>query len=107
MAPLAAFTTFLLAGLTTARLCSNLTIPVSISARQGKYRNVAAETNLQTGAFAHAYTTQGRNYSDVLLEGFQTVTGKYSISAQFCSPGHPSNTTTVQLLSHGIGFDKT
>jgi hypothetical protein len=68
--------------------------------------DVPAESNLAVGAFAKAFTTQGGNYSKTLQENFQTVTGNYSISARYC---HPDNGTgsTIQLLSHGIGFDKT
>lgn len=106
MVPLKTFTSLLLAGLAVAKTCSNLTIPVSISSRQGQYRNVVAENNLEAGAFALAFTQRGRNYSHVLLEGFQTVTGNYSISAQFCHPDYGAG-STIQLLSHGIGFDKT
>jgi len=68
--------------------------------------SIPSESNLDTGAFALAFGQQGRNYSDTQLEGFQTLTGNYSISAKFC---HPDNGTgsTIQLLTHGIGFDKT
>ncbi|KAF2681206.1 hypothetical protein K458DRAFT_372073 [Lentithecium fluviatile CBS 122367] len=106
MAPATTWTPLLLAGLAAARTCSNLTIPVSISSRQGQFKDVPAESNLDTGAFAQAFTQQGRNYSATLLEGFQTVTGNYSISAKFCYPDYGTG-STIQLLSHGIGFDKT
>jgi hypothetical protein len=105
MAPVITFSALLFAGFAVARTCSNLTIPVSISSRQGLFANVSAEGNLDTGAFSAAFTQIGRNYSETLLEGYQTVTGDYSIAATFCQPDAGSG-STVQLLSHGIGFDR-
>lgn len=106
MAPLTSLVSLLLAGFATARTCTNVTIPVDISSRQGLFKSVPAEGNLDTQAFAQAFTQQGRNYSDLLLEGYQTLKGSYKISAQFCRPDNGAG-STVQLLSHGIGFDKT
>ncbi|KAF2641750.1 alpha/beta-hydrolase [Massarina eburnea CBS 473.64] len=106
MAPLSAFTLLFLTGLAAARVCTNVTIPIDISARQGLFQNVPSEGNLDTGAFVQAFNQRGRNYSQTLLEGFQTVTGSYRISAKFCHPDGGAG-STVQLLSHGIGFDKT
>jgi pimeloyl-ACP methyl ester carboxylesterase len=46
------------------------------------------------------------NATEQALKGYATVSGTYNISAQFCTPqGGP--TTAVQVLTHGIGFDKT
>jgi hypothetical protein len=106
MAPVKSLIPVLLAGFAAARTCSNITIPISISARQGRYRNVPAETNLDAGAFAISMTQQGGNLSKTLLEDFQTVTGDYSIAATFCQPDSGAG-STIQLLSHGIGFDRT
>ncbi|KAF2260400.1 alpha/beta-hydrolase [Lojkania enalia] len=39
--------------------------------------------------------------------GYQTLAGDYSISAKFCRPDNGYNGNVIQLLSHGIGFDKT
>ena len=51
-------------------------------------------------------TRQGTNYTASVLEGYQTVSGNYSIAATYCHPDSgPSN--VVQVLTHGIGFDRS
>lgn len=46
------------------------------------------------------------------LSGYATVSGTYQISAKYCTPGASnmtfgSGTPPLQILTHGIGFDKT
>ena len=64
------------------------------------------ETNLEVGAFATRFNQYGYNYSAELLTGYQTLQKSYEISASYCTPESGSK-GTIQLLSHGIGFDKT
>jgi len=106
MAPLQAFAPLLLAGVAAARQCSLFQIPVEISSRQGKFREVPVEGNLDVGAFATRFNEFQKNYTATLLEGYQTLQGKYGISAQYCRPDSGSS-GKIQLLTHGIGFDKT
>jgi hypothetical protein len=89
-----------------ARQCANIIIPVDISSRQGQFKEISVESNLDIGAFAlHRASFQG-NYTAELLQGYQTLEGCYNISAQYCRPDKGSS-GSIQLLSHGIGFDKT
>jgi hypothetical protein len=106
MAPLKALLSLTLAGFAAARQCSNFIIPVSISSRQGQFRKVPVESNLDVGAFAARFNEFQNNYTAALLEGYQTLERNYNISAQYCEPDSGSS-GTIQLLSHGIGFDKT
>ncbi|CAO2657140.1 Nn.00g032660.m01.CDS01 [Neocucurbitaria sp. VM-36] len=96
----------LLAGLAAGRQCSNFLIPVDISSRQGQFKEVPVESNLDVGAFATRFNEYQANYTATLLEGYQTLKGSYKISAQYCQPDTGSN-GIIQVLSHGIGFDKT
>lgn len=43
-----------------------------------------------------------------LIEGTQSVSGSYDIAATLCMPGYTngSEPTTVQFLTHGVGFDR-
>ncbi|KAH7336492.1 hypothetical protein BKA65DRAFT_527260 [Rhexocercosporidium sp. MPI-PUGE-AT-0058] len=51
---------------------------------------------------------QGRNFTDLAIVGYGTTSGTYNISTQFCMPDSSNVTApTVQVLTHGIGFDKT
>ena len=101
------FATFLLAGVAAAKTCTNFTIPVDISSRQGLFREVPTAGNLDATAFAQEFTRIGQNYTAVLLQDYQTLKGSYKISAKFCTPDSGSKSSVVQLLNHGIGFDKT
>ncbi|KAF2440402.1 alpha/beta-hydrolase [Karstenula rhodostoma CBS 690.94] len=106
---MAAFTSLgvvLLAGFVAANTCSNFSIPVEISSRQGVFPNIPAEANLEVTSFAQQFSQQGRNYSAKILQGYATVQGKYEISAKYCQPDN-GKASTIQILSHGIGFDKT
>ena len=87
------------------RNCVNFTIPVSISARQGLFPDIPAKANLEVTDFAQKFVQQGRNYTATILKDYQTVKGDYDISAQYCYPDKVGS--TIQILTHGIGFDKT
>ena len=91
-----------------AKTCVNLTVPVDISARNGVFNIAVPETPLDSTTFIQNLTQQGRNFTQTALTGYATVSGKYDISAQFCTPGETlSPCSTLQILTHGIGFDKT
>lgn len=115
----------LLASVATAHVCINATVPVTITAREATFGNLATpQTNQDAIYFALNETKQGSNFTDVALTGYHTKKGTYNISTQFCMPdsvakevasgtwgSKSSNTNTsnpvVQVLTHGIGFDKT
>lgn len=105
MAPLFTIVPLLLASAATARQCSNFLIPVEISSRQGLFKKVPVESNLDVGAFATKFVEYQNNYTAELLKGYQTLHKSYNISAQYCCT--ESGSGKIQLLSHGIGFDKT
>ncbi|KAL1611949.1 hypothetical protein SLS60_000172 [Paraconiothyrium brasiliense] len=106
MVPATSLSTLLLASFAAARTCSNFSIPIEISSRQGVFPDIPAESNLEVTDFAQQFSQQGRNYSAKVLKGYATVQGKYKISAKYCQPDSGTG-STIQILSHGIGFDKT
>lgn len=107
MAPIfIALAASLFTGYTAARQCQTLSIPVDITSRQGIFKEVPVEGNLDVGAFATRYNQFSFNYSAELFTGFQTLQKSIEISAQYCKPDNGSN-GVVQVLTHGIGFDKT
>ncbi|KAF2192372.1 hypothetical protein K469DRAFT_553285 [Zopfia rhizophila CBS 207.26] len=108
MAPQLRFTPFLLLrGFAAAKTCTNLTIPVNIESRQGLFKTIPFEGNLDATTFSQEFTNIGQNYSNVLLKDYQTVRGQYKISAKFCHPDNGTTSSVVQVLTHGIGFDKS
>jgi len=101
--------TALLAGSAAAKQCRNFTVPVTISARTGVFGNSATiETSLDATTFAQNMTEQGQNYTAAALTGYKTTAGTYNISATYCVPSfsNASGIHAVQVLTHGIGFDK-
>lgn len=108
----------LLVGSVTAKTCINQTVPVTISAREGVFNIAVPQTNLDATTFVQNMTQQGRNFTNVALAGYDTVSGTYNISTEYCVPGNGTPGSagwgssgsgaqpTLQILTHGIGFDK-
>ena len=98
-----------LAASVAAKSCVNMTVPVTIAARTGVFNIAVPQTNLDATTFASNITQQGRNFTETALLGYATTAGTYHISTQFCMPSDMDMKTkpTLQILTHGIGFDKT
>ncbi|KAK8219931.1 hypothetical protein M8818_000346 [Zalaria obscura] len=98
----------LLGCLAAAKTCTNVTVPVTIMARQGMFEVPTLQSNFDATTFALNFTTQGTNFTNASLTGYQTVNLPANISAKYCKPDNDSSASpTVQVLSHGIGFDKS
>lgn len=99
-------------GSSRAMTCTNLTVPVDLSARNGVFNIEAPQNNIEVTNFILSNTQQGANYTQELLKEYATVSGHYELAATYCVPGN-NNTgngkkpNTVQLLTHGIGFDRS
>ena len=94
--------------LVAAKSCINITVPVDISARTGVFNIAVPQTDLDAATFIQNQTQQGRNFTDEALIGYATTAGTYNISTQFCVPSvNTASNPTIQILIHGIGFDKT
>ncbi|KAI9831804.1 MAG: hypothetical protein M1819_004701 [Sarea resinae] len=96
-------------GTVEGKTCTNLTIPVQISARTGIFNIPTLASNLDAVAFSLNVTNIQGNFSQTSLLGYRTTTGEYNISAKLCQPekANASTREVVQFLTHGIGFDKT
>jgi pimeloyl-ACP methyl ester carboxylesterase len=90
----------------TARQCENMTIPVSISARNGVFSVSVPQTNIDVTNFILDTTQQGGNYSQTVLTGYATVSSTYDLAATYCAPNAGAG-KTIQILTHGIGFDRS
>lgn len=106
MAPIKTLLPLALVSLATARKCSNVVIETPIVSRQGRFREVPIESNVDVIGFATRFAQFQSNYSAELLEGYQTLEKTFNISAQYCEPDSGSS-GTIQVLTHGVGFDKT
>lgn len=96
----------LVAGLATARKCQNITVSVSITARNGVFDVEPAQNNIEVTNFILDGTQQGHNATVQVLTGYADVSGTYDLATTYCTPdGGPGK--AVQLLTHGIGFDRS
>ena len=97
-----------LAGSSLAKKCMNFTIPVDVDTRNGVFNIPKIETNLQATEFVQNLTSIRGNFTKEALLGYASIKKRYHISAKFCTPDNDkSKDPTVQVLTHGIGFDKT
>ncbi|SMR45010.1 unnamed protein product [Zymoseptoria tritici ST99CH_3D1] len=95
-------------GVASARQCQNLTVPVVITARNAVFDKEALtpKNNIDVTNIILTGTQQGHNATAEALKGYADVSGTYHIAATYCEPdsGTP---TTIQILTHGIGFDRS
>jgi hypothetical protein len=103
-----------LIGTTIARFCQNQTIQLRVTARNGVFDNlITPSTDLEAINFGLAASKQGSNGTAQALTGYHTITGTYNLSTQYCTPDDRANAPNsteppiLQILTHGIGFDKT
>jgi pimeloyl-ACP methyl ester carboxylesterase len=89
--------------------CTNLTVPVDLSARNGVFNVKAPQNDIEVTNFILDNTQQGANYSQAVLQGYATVSGHYELAATYCVPDDDEHgcPQAVQLLTHGIGFDRS
>lgn len=86
----------------------NFTVPVSISARNGVFNIPTLQGNADATTLTQNLTSIRGNFTKDALLDYATVTGAYEISVKFCKPDAENGTNpTVQVLTHGLGFDKT
>ncbi|KAK5054733.1 hypothetical protein LTR84_001625 [Exophiala bonariae] len=86
--------------------CQNLTIPVTISARNAIFDVATPETNIEVTNFILNLAQQGHNYSHTILKEYADVSGDYTLAATYCAPLN-GNSKTLQILTHGVGFDRS
>jgi pimeloyl-ACP methyl ester carboxylesterase len=89
-----------------ARQCQNLTIPLSVSSRNGVFDIDAPKTNVDVTSFILDLSQPGSNLTEKLLSGYATVSGTYNIAATYCEPDSGPG-KALQVLTHGIGFDRS
>jgi len=90
------------------KTCQNITVPVSISARNAVFdqQKLTPKDNIDVTNFILNNARQGHNYTQEQLLNYTTFSGHYNLSTTYCAPSHGA-ADTVQLLTHGIGFDRS
>lgn len=86
--------------------CVDLTIPVTVTSENLVPAYAPFENNYESQYFFNLVTQRNGNIS-ALYSGKVNITKTFSISAQYCTPSKKSRkSSTVQLLTHGLGFEK-
>lgn len=87
-------------------VCVSGTVPVTAMTSQNLKFNFSLPANQSqvTETFLE-YTMSGSVFLQSIMAGAQTVSGTYNISATLCTPANNTAPTSVQLLTHGLGFD--
>lgn len=89
-----------------AAVCVSGTVPVRAQAENMMFNfTVPANESDVTDTFLK-YITQGSTFATSIMEGMHNVSGTYNISSTLCMPANGSAPNGVQLLTHGIGFDR-
>lgn len=85
--------------------CVSGFVQVMASATNFKYNvNMPANQSDATQVFVDAVTgSTGTQF----VSGTQDVSGTYDIGVTLCMPVNGTSSNTVQLLSHGVGFDRS
>ena len=84
--------------------CINFGIPVTVSAESLTLAFPPFQNGYQAEAFLEAVVKRDPSSSPV--SGTKNVTEKFSINAQYCVPDTRKKSKTIQILTHGLGFDK-
>lgn len=89
-------------------VCVSGTIAVEASTTKGLKFNFKLPANeSQVSETWLEFVTKGSSFTDEIMGGFQTISGTYDIGATLCMPANDTKPTGVQLLTHGVGFDRT
>ncbi|KAJ5118784.1 hypothetical protein N7448_010490 [Penicillium atrosanguineum] len=93
----------------SAKTCYNMTIPITATAENANFGGVETpQSNMDVTAFILDASRQGGSGTEDFLTGSKNVSGRYEISARYCMPSTASgNAPTLQILTHGMGFDKS
>lgn len=104
-------TTALTAAAATAeKTCVNTNVPVPITTRNGVFGKLPTpQSNFDAATFTLGALRQGANGTEEALTGYNTIQKTYHVSVQYCKPAgaDSGSSPVVQILTHGIGFDKT
>jgi pimeloyl-ACP methyl ester carboxylesterase len=87
-------------------ICVSGIVPVTAQAQNVMFNfDIPTNQSQVTDTFLELIT-QGSPFSSSIMSGKTTVSGSYNISSTLCMPANGSIPQRVQLLTHGIGFDR-
>ncbi|WJG34912.1 Alpha/Beta hydrolase protein [Fusarium oxysporum Fo47] len=98
---------FTLITVASARKCTNITVPVSLTSQNAVFTIEAPLTGIDVTTLAVNLARQGAPpYPEQVQKGFTTVSGNYELAATYCEPDAGPG-KELQIMTHGIGFDRS
>ncbi|KAI4727478.1 alpha/beta-hydrolase [Aureobasidium sp. EXF-10728] len=89
-----------------AAICVSGNVAVQATAQNVNFTfNVPANESEVTNTFIELISA-GSTFSKSIMGGMQSVSGNYTIASTLCMPANGTMPSSVQLLTHGIGFDR-
>lgn len=95
-----------LAAVASAKKCTELKIPITATGRNGVFDQAIPHNEIEITNYVLNQLQQGVNYTQQILKGYATVSQHFSIAATYCEPDSGPS-TALQILTHGIGFDRS
>jgi hypothetical protein len=87
-------------------VCLSGMVPVTASSNNIKFNFTLPNNQSQVAQTFVADVTSGSPFTQQIMGGMQPVNGTYNISATLCTPANNTKPTTVEILTHGVGFDR-
>ncbi|KAL6250998.1 hypothetical protein RBB50_001206 [Rhinocladiella similis] len=94
-------------GLVSARKCQNITVSVEASARNGVFNISVPQTNIDVTNFILSGTEPGVNGTQEALTDYATISDTFELASTYCTPDSGESGSTLQILTHGIAFDRS
>ncbi|KAG6137812.1 hypothetical protein E4U12_000293 [Claviceps purpurea] len=95
------------AALSSALKCKNITIPISISAQNAVFDLEPPTTEVDVTSLFLDISRPGNNATAQYLKDYATVSGDYTLAATYCEAAKPCDRDALQILTHGVGFDRS
>jgi len=88
-------------------VCVSGIVPVQVSTAMNMAFNFSVPDN-QTGVTQTflSMISSASPFVQQLMAGTQSVNGTYNIGGTLCTPANNTTPKTVEILTHGIGFDR-
>lgn len=89
-----------------AAICVSGDVAVQASAQNVKFNFTLPKNESEVTNTFLELITQGSPFMQQIMGGMQTISGNYTIASTLCMPANGTMPSSVQLLTHGIGFDR-
>ena len=88
-------------------VCVSGMVPVPASAVNEQFHFSIPQNQTGVTQTFISMITSGDPFMEQIMGGLHVVNGTYNISATLCTPANNTKPESVQILTHGVGFDVT